>query len=417
MEGSIVMDFDVLKNQISSMKSTLDERSYRFYLGQLAVGIGHGGLALISKLSGSSVNTVKRGVNEVKEKQNKGEDQTETEDSTRIRKKGGGRKAATTLFSNLDASIEKIIDGSTYGDPEKVIHWTTLGLFKIRDILESEYGIKVSHTVVGKELGKLGYSKQLNQKMMQVGEQHPDRDAQFEYISNTSKAFINAGEPVISIDCKKKENLGNFKNNGQEYRKSKDPRKVLDHDFLIKELGTVAPYGIYDVSQNAGFINLGTSLDTAEFAGNSIYQWWHHIGKATYPNAKKLYITCDGGGSNGSRLHLWKLQLAKLAESTGLEIQVSHFPPGTSKWNKIEHRLFCYISKCWEGKPLIDIPTVVNLIGSTTTTKGLVVKCVVDHNEYRTGIKVSDEEYSKIDIERLTKMKDWNYIVRGFHKE
>lgn len=416
MKGSIVMDFDSLKNQISGMKGTLDERAYRFYLGQLAVSIGRGGLALISKLSGSSVNTVKRGMNEVKEKQSSSSATQSDREEPRVRKIGGGRKSAATIFSNLDASIEKIIDGSTYGDPEKIIHWTTLGLFKIRDILESEYGINVSHTVVARELEKLGYSKQLNQKMMQVGKQHPDRNKQFEYISSTSKTFMDAGDPVISIDCKKKENLGNFKNNGHEYRKSKDPRKVLDHDFLIKKLGTVAPYGIYDVSKNIGFINLGTSHDTAEFAGNSIYQWWHHIGKATYPKAKKLYITCDGGGSNGSRIHLWKLQLAKLAESTGLEIYVSHFPPGTSKWNKIEHRLFCYISKSWEGKPLIDIPTVVNLIGGTTTTEGLVVKCIVDSNEYRTGIKVSDEEYDKIDIERLTEMKDWNYIIRGFQK-
>lgn len=417
MDGAVVMEFDVLKEQILSMKNTLDERAYRIYLGQLAVSLGRGGRTLISRLSGSSVNTVKRGMEEAKEKQQNIEHNAETGDDTRIRKKGGGRKSAAEHYSNLHESIEKIIDGSTYGDPERIIHWTTLSLFKIKDILETEYGIKVSHTVISKELDALGYSKQLNQKMLQVGEQHPDRDAQFEYISNTSRTFMEAGEPVISIDCKKKENLGNFKNDGQEYRKINDPRQVLDHDFLIKELGSVAPYGIYDVSKNVGFINLGTSHDTAEFAGNSIYQWWQHIGRATYPNAKKLYITCDGGGSNGSRLHLWKLQLAKLAENTGLKIYVSHFPPGTSKWNKIEHRLFCYISKSWAGKPLIDIQTVVNLIGSTTTSKGLVVKCIVDDNEYKTGIKVSDEEYNRIDIERLTKMENWNYIVSGFRKE
>ena len=400
MDGAITMDLDSLNDQISCMKATLDEKAYRLYLGELAISIGRGGRSLVSKLSGSSVNTVKRGMDEVNGRQlDKQEPQGERPtDCSRIRKKGGGRKAATDVFGNLRESVEKIIDGKSYGDPEKIIHWTTLSLYKIKDILSSDYGINVSHTVVAKVLGKLGYSKQLNQKMLQVGEHHPDRDKQFQYIASTSSKFVDEGEPVISIDCKKKENIGNFKNNGHEYRHSKEPRKVLDHDFLIKKLGTVAPYGIYDISKNAGFINLGLSHDTAEFAGNSVYQWWLHVGKTTYPNAKKLYITCDGGGSNGSRLHLWKLQLAKLAENTGLEIQVSHFPPGTSKWNKIEHRLFCYISKSWEGQPLIDIPTVVNLIGSTRTKEGLTVKCVVDNNEYPTGIKVTDEEYCSCTI-------------------
>ena len=214
----------------------------------------------------------------------------------------------------------------------------------------------------------------------------------------------------------KEKNLGNFKNNGTEYRQTKNPRKVLDHDFLIKELGSVAPYGIYDIDKNTGFVNLGTSHDTAAFAANSILQWWLHIGKETYPNAKRLYITCDGGGSNGSRIHLWKAQLAQLAEKTGLEIHVSHFPPGTSKWNKIEHRLFCFISRSWAGQPLIDIETVINLIGSTTTQQGLKVKCVLDENEYPTGIKVSDEDYNRINIERIEPMPDWNYIIYGFNR-
>ena len=204
--------------------------------------------------------------------------------------------------------------------------------------------------------------------------------------------------------------------NGSEYCRKKTPRKVLDHDFLIKELGSVAPYGIYDIDKNTGFVNLGTSHDTAAFAANSIMQWWLHIGKETYPDAKRLYITCDGGGSNGSRLHLWKAQIAELAEATGLEIHISHFPPGTSKWNKIEHKLFCFISKSWAGQPLIDIETVIDLIGSTTTQRGLTVKCVLDENEYPTGIKVSDEDYSRINIERIDPMTEWNYIIYGFRK-
>ena len=392
------------------MKSILNERQYRCYLGTTALSLGRGGQALVSRLSGASINTVRKGVNEVSTNPS-------AQNSTQIRKPGGGRKAASEKHPELQKAIEKIIDGQTYGDPEKIIHWTTQSLMSITKALEDEYGIKVSHTVVAGELDKMGYSKQMNQKMLQVGNAHPDRNAQFEYINETSKEYISEGIPVISIDCKKKENLGNFKNNGQEYRRKKDPRKVLDHDFLNKKLGTVAPYGIYDIDKNTGFINLGTSHDTAEFAVNSILQWWLHIGKETYPDAKRLYINCDGGGSNGSRIHLWKTQLAEFAEFTGLEVHVSHFPPGTSKWNKIEHRLFCYISKNWAAQPLIDIQTVIDLIGSTTTEQGLKVKCVLDERDYPTGIKVQDEDYERIDIERIDPMPDWNYIIRGYKAE
>ncbi len=251
--------------------------------------------------------------------------------------------------------------------------------------------------------------------MLQAGQPRPNRNLQFEYINKTARDCINRGIPVISVDCKKKENIGNFKNNGKEYRRKKDARKVLDHDFLNRELGTVAPYGIYDIDKNIGFVNLGTSHDTAEFAVNSILQWWLHIGKETYPNATQIYINCDGGGSNGSRLRLWKAQLAKFAEETGLEVHVSHFPPGTSKWNKIEHRLFCYISKCWAGQPLIDVETVIDLIGSTTTTQGLKVKCVLDENEYKTGIKLSVADFQKIHIQKHDILPDWNYTIFGFN--
>jgi len=410
MGTSVVIREDDLKNQITYMKSILNERQYRCYLGTTALSLGRGGQALVSRLSGASINTVRKGVNEVSTNPS-------AQNSTQIRKPGGGRKAASEKHPELQKAIEKIIDGQTYGDPEKIIHWTTQSLMSITKALEDEYGIKVSHTVVAGELDKMGYSKQMNQKMLQVGNAHPDRNAQFEYINETSKEYISEGIPVISIDCKKKENLGNFKNNGQEYRKKKDPRKVLDHDFLNKKLGTVAPYGIYDIDKNTGFINLGTSHDTAEFAVNSILQWWLHIGKETYPDAKRLYINCDGGGSNGSRIHLWKTQLAEFAEFTGLEVHVSHFPPGTSKWNKIEHRLFCYISKNWAAQPLIDIQTVIDLIGSTTTEQGLKVKCVLDERDYPTGIKVQDEDYERIDIERIDPMPDWNYIIRGYKAE
>ena len=409
MGTSTVMNEVALRDQITYMKTILDEHQYRCYLGKTALSLGRGGQATVTRLCGASVNTVRKGMMEV---ETAGEGAT----TKRIRKAGGGRKAASVKYPNLQEAIERIIDGKTYGDPEKVIHWTTKSLMSIASALEEQYGIEVSHTVVAGELTKMGYSKQLNQKMLQVGNAHPKRNEQFEYIDATSKAYIAEGVPVISIDCKKKENLGNFKNNGAEYRPKKDPRKVLDHDFLMKELGSVAPYGIYDIDKNTGFVNLGTSHDTAAFAVNSILQWWLHIGKETYPNAKQLYITCDGGGSNGSRIHLWKAQIAQLAEKTGLEIHISHFPPGTSKWNKIEHRLFCFISRTWAGQPLIDIETVIDLIGSTTTQQGLTVKCVLDNNEYPTGIKVSDEAYNNISIERVGPMPDWNYIIRGFYR-
>ena len=407
MGASTVMDEQGLRAQMVYMKTILNERQYRCYLGKTALSLGRGGQTTVTRLSGASVNTVRKGISEVKA-------DSDNQGTTQIRKAGGGRKASSVIYPNLHEAIEKIIDGKTYGDPEKVIHWTTQSLMSIASTLKQQHGIDVSHTVVAGELTKMGYSKQLNQKMLQVGTAHPNRNDQFEYISATSKAYIAEGVPVISIDCKKKENIGNFKNNGTEYRLKKNPRRVLDHDFLIKELGSVAPYGIYDIDKNTGFVNLGTSHDTAAFAANSILQWWLHIGKETYPKAKRLYITCDGGGSNGSRIHLWKAQIAELAKTTGLQIHVSHFPPGTSKWNKIEHKLFCFISKSWAGQPLIDIETVIDLIGSTTTQQGLTVKCVLDENEYPTGIKVSDEDYNRIIIERIEPLKEWNYIISGF---
>ena len=408
----LFLDETALQNQIVFMKTLLDEKQYRLYLGKTALSIGRGGQALVQRLSGASINTVRKGISEVQS--NYDEHDNSKVASGRIRKQGAGRKPSNVKYPNIDECIEKIIDKDTYGNPEKVIHWTTASLMDISNILKDEYGIDVSHTVVAQRLDVIGYSKQSNQKMLQVGKPHPDRNAQFEYINSTAGGYIRQGIPVISIDCKKKENLGNFKNAGNEYRRKKNPRKTLDHDFLIKELGSVAPYGIYDIDKNTGFINLGISHDTSEFAVNSIYQWWLHIGKATYPDAEILYINCDGGGSNGSRVHLWKTQLAEFCKKTGLTVHVSHFPPGTSKWNKIEHRLFCYISKSWQGQPLVDIPTVVKLIGSTTTKKGLEVKCIVDENTYETGIKVSDELYESINIERIEPMPNWNYIIRGY---
>jgi hypothetical protein len=278
--------------------------------------------------------------------------------------------------------------------------------------LVEKYNINASYVTVGSILEDLGYSKQANQKMLQIGEAHPDRNAQFEFVNKKAKGFINIGEPVISVDTKKKEKIGNFKNPGQEYRRSKDPRKVLDHDFPIKELGKISPYGVYNLNHNVGFVNVGTSYDTAEFAAESIFRWWEAVGKHTFRDVTKLMITCDCGGSNGYRTRLWKYQLSQLAKRIDVEIHVCHFPPGTSKWNKIEHRLFCYISKNWQGKPLIDVQSAIDLIGSIRTSTGLKVICVRDDTEYEIAKKVSDEDFESINIDKIAPFECWNYSLR-----
>jgi hypothetical protein len=260
-------------------------------------------------------------------------------------------------------------------------------------------------------LKKLGYSLQSNKKDLAVKPSHPDRNEQFEYINKTALEQMKTGVPVISIDAKKKENIGNFKNNGTEYSKKRKPVKVLDHDFPIKELGKATPYGIYDIMKNAGFINVGISSDTAEFAVESIRKWWHEVGREVYPDVKSIYITADSGGSNGVRVKLWKVKLQELANEFGLTLKISHFPAGTSKWNKIEHRLFSFISKNWRGKPLVSLAVIVSLISATTTATGLTVKCVVDYNEYKKGIEVSDEELEKVNLVKDDFHGDWNYSI------
>ena len=400
----------VIRRVLGDMLPKLNEIQRRQLQGSIADALGHGGVAYVNSLTGAARNTISRGIEDLNSAPEiESADQSST--SQGIRRPGGGRKKESEKHPKLYQDIEEIIDPDTYGNPMKPLRWTTLSLRKIAEELLKK-GYKVSQNIVSRALEALGYSKQQNQKMYQVGNQHPDRDAQFQHINMTAQAYLEQGEPVISIDTKKKENVGNFKNPGSEYRKEKSPRKVLDHDFPILELGKVNPYGVYVLNDNTGFVNLGTSHDTAEFAGESVYRWWEAVGKNTFPKAKRLYINCDGGGSNSSRRWVWKYQLQQLANKTGLEIEVSHFPPGTSKWNKVEHRLFCYISKNWQGQPLIDIETIVSLIGSTTTKKGLKVICQVDNNVYETGKKISEEEKESINIEFLEPFTQWNYIIR-----
>jgi len=392
---------NIVGNRIKTMLPLLDEKQKRIYLATEAEGLGHGGLKAVHELTGMSKTTIIRGKKELQEG---------NIEQNRIRKSGGGRKTITQKYGNIQEEIERIISNSTLGSPEKTLLWTTKSLRNIEKALR-EKGFGISHDTIGNLLRDMGYSLQQNQKTLQVGTPHPDRDAQFEHINKACGEFIRQGQPVISVDTKKKELIGNFKNNGAEYNRKKEPTKVLDHDFPIEELGKVAPYGIYDINRNEGFVNLGISHDTAEFAVESILRWWQTLGIHTYPDASKLYITGDNGGSNGSRVRLWKKQLQEFANITGLDAHVSHFPPGTSKWNKIEHKMFCFISKNWRGRPLISIETVVELISNTTTSKGLKIVCVEDSNKYELGRKVTDEEFAELNIIRDAFHGDWNYII------
>ena len=412
----------ILTDILDEMLPILNELQKRKLTGVIASSLGHGGVTFVNQVSGISRKTIRKGKSENNNPSAASHNNSSSGDENlgaanasheeRQRKPGGGRKRKEESIPDLKEKILSIIEDNTYGDPMKVLHWTTLSLRDISSCLDKRYGIKVNHCVVSRLLDEMDYSKQQNQKMLQLGKQHPDRDAQFKYINEQTTMFLEAGMPVISIDTKKKENIGNFKNKGKEYRKKKDARKVLDHDFPIKELGSVAPYGIYVINNNTGFVNLGTSHDTPEFAESSVLRWWNCVGKESFPETKKIYIVSDGGGSNGYRIWLWKIYLQELSNTTGLELHVSHLPPGTSKWNKIEHRLFCYISKNWEGKPLIDIETVVNLIGSTTTKTGLKVICKLDNNNYETGKKYTEEQKESLNIEYTGPNKEWNYIIR-----
>lgn len=392
-----------MEEHIKIMMPLLDEKQKRLFLASLTLQLGYGGLKKVCEISGCSAHTVIKGKKELENNVNI--------DDKRIRKSGGGRKKLEIEYPALPLWIEDIVSAETYGNPENPLIWTTKSLRKIQEAILSKHEVYVSFKSIGSKLQELGYSLQSNQKMLQIGESHPDRDAQFNYINATAKGFISEGQPVISVDTKKKENIGNFKNNGQEYRKSKKPRKVLDHDFPIEELGKVAPYGIYVLNDNTAFVNLGTSRDTSEFAVESISKWWNSVGIHSFPKAHKLLINCDCGGSNSYRTRLWKAELQQFANNSNLEIHVTHFPPGTSKWNKIEHKLFCFISKNWAGKPLVNIETVINLISNTSTSKGLKVICVPDDKVYLSGIKVDDIEFNLINISKILPHGDWNYII------
>jgi transposase len=393
-----------VRHKFAGLTRELDERSRRIWAGTEATALGRGGIAAVARATGLATRTIRVGIRELK-------DGASEQPGTprRVRRPGAGRKLLTHRDPGLRAALEALVESTTRGDPMSPLRWTCKSTRVLAEELTRQ-GHAVSHVSVGELLHQMGYSLQSERKVTE-GTLHPDRDAQFAYINAQVQAFQQRGQPVISVDTKKKELVGDFKNGGQEWHPSGDPVKVRVHDFEDEELGKAVPYGVYDVTQNNGWVSVGIDHDTSEFAVASIRHWWRQMGAPTYPNARELLITADSGGSNGSRVRLWKIALQKLADATGLRVSVSHFPPGTSKWNKIEHRMFCHITKNWRGRPLESLDVIVNLIANTTTRKGLRVQAGLDTAAYPKGIKISDDQLAQVRLERAAFHGDWNYTI------
>src|SRR5580692_5502754 len=393
-----------LARKFEVLGRVLDERTRRLVAAAEAEALGFGGVTAVARASGLSRGTVIRGVAELKVA-------PKAVGGQRIRRQGAGRKRTVDQDASLKRDLESLVEAVTRGDPESPLRWTCKSVRQLAAELK-RMKHRTSHRMVAELLHEMDYSLQANRKTRE-GTSHPDRAAQFHHISDQSRAFQAERQPVISVDTKKKERVGDFKNNGKELRPKGNTEKVQVHDFVIPELGRAAPYGVYDVAQNTGWVSVGIDHDTASFAVATIRRWWHAMGQEKYPHAKRLLITADGGGSNGSRLRLWKLELQTLADETGLAIAVSHFPPGTSKWNKIEHRLFSFISKNWRGQPLTSLQVIVSLIAGTTTRKGLKVHAEIDNRSYPAGIKVPDAEMDLINLRRDEFHGEWNYEIVG----
>ena len=391
-----------LRQKFRSVWPLLDERTRRIMAASEAIGLGYGGVSMVRRACGLSRKAIAKGIREIQD--------GESPSQGRIRRPGGGRKKITVSDPALLAALEPLIESGTRGDPESPLRWICKSTRTLAAQLTKQ-NHPISYVKVAQLLHDQNYSLQSNRKT-EEGEDHPDRDAQFRHINTCVKNTLAAGMPVISVDTKKKELVGNYDNAGQQWLSAKQPRKVSGHDFPDPEVPRAYPYGIYDLGRNTGFVNVGTDHDTGAFAVASIRGWWRFEGRHLYPEASQIVITADGGGSNGSRLRLWKLELQKLADETGLSLSICHFPPGTSKWNKIEHRLFSFISSNWRGEPLRDYETIVNLIAKTTTAKGLKVKCRLDRRKYPTGRKVSDQEMQSVNLERNKFHGDWNYVIK-----
>jgi hypothetical protein len=386
------------------LSPAMNERMRRLWVGAEAQQLGRGGITLVSEATGVAHTTIRRGIRELAEPPDF------PMSPSRMRRPGGGRKKISVTDPQLLDALESLVDPVTRGDPESPLRWTCKSTRRLADELS-----KMSHPVSPRQVAYLlndaGYSLQGNRKVRE-GSAHPDRDAQFQYINEQVKRFLRARQPVISVDTKKKELVGDFLNGGKEYRKKGCPEQVRVHDFQDKQLGKAIPYGIYDIASNEGWVNVGIDHDTAQFAAQSILYWWQEMGSPHFPRATRLMITADGGGSNGSRSRLWKVALQNLANTLGLALYVTHFPPGTSKWNKIEHRLFSFITQNWRGKPLRSLQTIVNLISGTSTKAGLNVQARLDTNHYETGIRVTDEELARLRLYPAAFHGEWNYVVK-----
>src|SRR5271165_258399 len=376
-----MIDIEPIRERFSTVAPFLDERGRRLVAAAEAFAAGYGGIAAVAMATGMAPSTIGRGLKEL----------AQDEPSERIRRPGAGRKPTICKDPTLLPDLEALVEPTTRGDPESPLRWTCKSVRRLAQALQAQ-GHEVSRTLVAHLLNEAGCSLQGNRKTTE-GDNHPDRDAQFGYINSQVTAALAEQQPVISVDTKKKELVGDFRNNGREYRPQGNPEEVRVHDFLIKELGRAVPYGVYDLAANSGWVSVGVDHDTAAFAVNSIRQWWQAVGRTRYPEATRLLITADGGGSNGSRVRLWKRELQKLANELGLDIVVSHLPPGTSKWNKIEHRLFSFISQNWRAKPLVSYRVIVELISATTTKTGLTVRCELDTGQYPSGIDAIADEW------------------------
>ena len=396
-----MIDVDDIRARYRRAVKFLDERGRRLFAANEALALGYGGVTAAGAATGLARSTIRRAIVELHGGSNLL--------GQRVRRPGGGRKRAVALQPGLLATLEARIEDAIRGDPETPLRWVSRSQRQIARALLS-CGFQVSQKLVGLLLRELGYSCQANRKTRE-GTNHPDRDAQFTHINTTVQTAIAAGEPAISVETKKKELVGDFKNPGRELRPKGRPEPVRVHDFALSEQGKVAPYGVYDLAANQGWVSVGVDADTAAFAVESIRRWWDRLGQARYPEAKRLVITADCGGRNGARVRLWKRELQRFANETGLAVTVAHLPPGTSKWNRIEHRLFAYISQNWRGKPLVSHQVIVQLIGATTTQTGLTVRCEIDANRYPKGIKVTAAEMATLAIERDPFHGEWNYTI------
>ena len=396
-----------INKKYHSLASYLDELSLRIWLAIEAQSIGRGGVSIVARATGISRTTIYAGLKDLRSKE-KGV--LSDDKRRRVRSKGGGRKKLIEKDKDLLVDLDALVEPVSRGDPQSPLRWTCKSTPKLAKELE-EQGHAVCQRTVCDLLSKLGYSLQSTRKTREGGA-HPDRDIQFQHIAAEVADCQNNGDPVISVDTKKKELIGDFKNGGQEWQPLGKPEEVRIYDFIDKELGKVAPYGVYDLTANQGWVSVGIDHDTAEFAVESIRRWWQEMGSSLYTKTKRLLITADCGGSNGYRVKLWRVQLQKLADELGVTIQVCHFPPGTSKWNKIEHRMFCHITQNWRGRPLLSRQVVVNLIGGTTTKTGLHIRAELDENRYQSGIKVTDDELAAVILERDKFHGEWNYQIK-----